>query len=382
MRYILLTGGTGAIGSVLTRYLLEEPETRVRLLVRARSTAHLAERLTTLLSFLEIDPADAVRQRVEAVAGDVMLPRLGLESADYDRLARSVTHVVHSAGNVKLNRPLEDARRAAVDSARHVVSFVDACAAHGQFVKAEFVSTVGVAGRMPGLIPERFLCEPREFRNTYEAAKAEAEQVLTEQIGRGLPATIHRPSMVVGHSSTGTIIQFQVFYHLCEFLSGARTAGVIPDAGETRLDIIPVDYVARAIQASSLAPEARGQVFHLCSGPTHAPTINTLASQVQEIFATHGRRVRTLRSVSPSVLRALVSMATPLSSGRFRGALQALPYFLAYLHEPQTFDNERTQAFFTPRGVVVPSVASYLRTVLSYYLTRDRASNEARRVAS
>src|SRR5262249_47879396 len=163
-------------------------------------------------------------------------PFLGLDRPSYERLSREVTHVVHAAGNVKLNRPLEEARRSAVDAAGHVVSFVDACRACGGFQKLRFLSTVGVVGKMPGTVPERAFPEARAFRNSYEAAKAEAETFLLEHMARGLPATVHRPSMVVGDSRDGRIIQFQVFYHLCEFLSGRRTAGVIPGARDIRLD--------------------------------------------------------------------------------------------------------------------------------------------------
>ena len=130
-----------------------------------------------------------------------------------------------------------------MDSARGIVSFSDACAQHGAFEKLEFISTVGVAGNMSGTVPERAFGEARTFRNSYEEAKAEAETLLLQQIERGLPATIHRPSMVVGDSRDGTIIQFQVFYYLCEFLSGRRTVGVVPETHDIRLDVVPVDYV-------------------------------------------------------------------------------------------------------------------------------------------
>lgn len=382
MRTVLITGATGAIGSVLTRYLVDEPETRVRLLIRARSIAHVNERLQALLGFLDIDLNDDRARRIEAAIGDVTLPHLGLEPGAYDRLAASVTHVIHSAGNVKLNRPLDEARRSALDSARHAMSFVHACIQSGQFVKAEFVSTVGVAGRMTGVVPERPLRETRKFRNTYEAAKAQAEAFLVDQMDAGVPVTIHRPSMVVGTSDTGRISQFQVFYHLCEFLSGTRTAGVIPEPGETRLDIIPADYVARAIQCSSLCPEASGKIFHLCSGPEHAPGIKALALDVQRIFAARGRRVWRLRFASPALLKALTSLATPLAPGSLRKSLKSMPYFMEYLGEPQTFATRQTEAFFTPHGLVIPPVDSYLNTVLSYYLSRQDRPSEGRRIAS
>src|SRR5688572_22578429 len=128
MRTVLITGATGAIGSVLSRYVIEEPETRLVLLLRAESPEHLDHRMRDLYRFWGIAPEDrSVTSRVTAMAGDVTRPRLGLEQPDYHRVARDVTHVIHSAGNVKLNRPLEEARRSAVDPTRHIVSLTNAC---------------------------------------------------------------------------------------------------------------------------------------------------------------------------------------------------------------------------------------------------------------
>lgn len=73
----------------------------------------------------------------------------------------------------------------AADSARHLLTLADACT---QLEKIEFVSTVGVGGRTHGTVPEEWLHGRREFHNTYEQAKAEAEQVVfTPQLERGRP---------------------------------------------------------------------------------------------------------------------------------------------------------------------------------------------------
>lgn len=379
MRTVLITGATGAIGSVLTKCLLEEPHTRVRLLLRAESRSHLEQRLRELFVFWQIDPEDGdVRARVDASPGDVTEPLLGLDRSTYQRLTTEVTHVVHSAGNVKLNRSIADARRSAVDAAAQVVTFVDACRASGQFHKLEFVSTVGVAGRMPGIVPERPFSEARTFRNSYEAAKAEAEGFVLRHVGNGLPATVHRPSMVVGDSRTGRIIQFQVFYYLCEFLSGRRTLGVVPSSHGVRLDIIPVDYVARAIQLSSLNADAAGRVFHLCGGPSQAPTIEELAKRVREFFAAHGRPVPALRHVPPTLLRSVLPLASRFVPARTRRSLQSLPYFLAYLDSAaQTFGNADSQQYFSALGLHPPVVGSYLGPVLSYYLSSRKSGSAA-----
>jgi thioester reductase-like protein len=381
---ILVTGATGVIGSALTECLLRDQHVRLRLLIRAQSSEHLQQRLAGLLAFCGVSAKDhATAARVEAVAGDVTADGLGLGRETYERLTTEVTHVIHSAGNVKLNRPMDEARRSAVQSTEHVVRFVSACVDRGRFRKLDFVSTVGVAGDIAGVIPEQAFTRPRAFRNTYEAAKAEAEDTLFEAMDRGLPATVHRPSMVVGDSRNGRVSHFQVFYHLCEFLSGRRTRGVLTDAGEVRLDVVPVDYVARALRYSSARPEAGGRIFHLCSGPALAPRINDLARRVRDLFVAHGRPCPTPRMVAPTTMRAVASLAGRILPGG-TAALRSLPYFLAYLETPQTFDNARSEAFFSAEGLRVPSVHDYLETVLSFYLSHCAAqagASDARGVA-
>jgi UDP-glucose 4-epimerase len=377
MRSVLLTGASGAIGSMVARYLLEEEDTKLFVLLRAESQARLDQRLRDLYRFWALGSQEhRAASRVSAIAGDVTLGRLGLTDADYNSVTSEVTHVIHAAGNVKLNRPLDEARRSAVDATHHLLSLVAACQRSGRFEKLEYVSTVGVAGRLRGTVPERRFTEPREFRNSYEAAKAEAEALLLAHMDRGLPATIHRPSMVVGDSRTGQIIQFQVFYHLCEFLAGRRTRGCVPDTGDMQLDIIPVDYVARAIRASTRSGESTGRIFHLCSGPAGAPRIADLMHQVRGIFTAHGRPAPRLRRVPPRLMRRLLPVAERFSPPPLKRTLQSLPFFLAYLDEPQTFANDRTREFFASSGVVPPAVDSYLDTILTFYLAHPDTSRE------
>ncbi len=369
MKCVFLTGGTGMIGSALVPLLLKEEGTTVRLLLRARSEEHLRERLNELFAFWELDPAGADAARVVAYRGDVAVPHLGLEVGDYRRLAGEVTHLVHAAGDVNLGREIEKARREAIGAARQVVTLVNDCRAGGPFVKLEYLSTVGVAGRTRGLIPEEPIDHPRSFHNTYEQAKAEAETYLLGEIRNGLPATVHRPSMVIGDSRTGKFIHVQVFYHLAEFLAGCRTRGLVPDTGRVKLDIIPVDYVAEAIRRSCDRPEAAGRIFHLCSGPAAALTLAALTERVRALFREHGRDLPRLRVLPRGLVKALLAVARWVTMGKTRKALRNLPYFLAYLDEEQVFDNHKTRAFFAD-GPHVPPVDDYLPGVVHYYLTR------------
>lgn len=210
------------------------------------------------------------------------------------------------------------------------------------------------------------------FHNTYEAAKAEAERVLWTE-GSGLPLTVHRPSMVVGESTTGRVVHFQVFYHLCEFLSGDRTFGIMPDLGSTRLDIIPVDWVASAIRWASEHPETSGRILHLCSGLDGALPLSTLQQTVRSAWQARGRRLPSLRRVNRKLLEHLVPVIGALTGPQARRALRALPPVLAYLAEDQAFTNTQSARMLADAGLPVPEVADYLDVVLRYYLNAIEA---------
>ena len=202
---------------------------------RQRRTAAQAGQAFT---FWALGPAEGeARTRVSALAGDVTEPRFGLGEQDFRQLACNSTHIVHSAGAVRMNLPLEEARRSSVGSARNVVALARASQAMGMLQKLEFVSTVGVLGRGSGVLEEKWVTAARQFHNTYEAAKADAEDYIRTEIEAGLPVTVHRPSMVVGDSRSGRIVHFQcsticaISFRGCARVACTRSSGA---CGSTR----------------------------------------------------------------------------------------------------------------------------------------------------
>ncbi|MGN6546007.1 MAG: SDR family oxidoreductase [Aureliella sp.] len=373
MNNILITGGTGALGSALIPVFLRDPQTEVTLLLRADSSSELEARRQNLLDYLQLE--DDARARVTAVSGDTSRENLAIPKVATDRLTAAVTHLVHAAGNVKLNQSLDEARHAAVQSARHIIDFTQRCRANGQFQKLEFISTVGVAGRQPGLIPEERFSQkrsPEDFHNTYEAAKWEAEELAWQEIDNGLPATIHRPSMIVGDSHSGQIIRYQVFYYLIEFIIGRQTNGIVPMTGGAILDIIPVNYVAEAIQLAALRGLGRGEVWHLCSGPEHSWTLERLAERIREMLVSRGQRPPDLRQLALGDFRRELSDWKETLSESQRKFLKGLPFLLDYLESNQVFDNSKTNTILSKHHIEIPSVDSYLEKVITSFW--DRAS--------
>jgi len=368
-RLVLLTGATGAIGSAVIGDLLRNSQDRVCVLLRASSLSEAESRLMALLAFLQLDLADpTVRRRIELVPGDVTRPHYGIDPQQYQRLTREVTHIINASGNVKLNQPLEAARRDAVTPVQHLLALVRECVTNGALSSVQYLSTVGVCGSRPGLIPEATIPGERRFRNTYEAAKAEAEDLMLEAAAAGLPITIHRPSMVVGDSHTGRIIHFQVFYFLMELLLGNMTRGVIPKTGPLKLDIIPSDYVARALILAARSPEACGRIFHLCSGPQRSVRLDELSQRLRLIFSSNGIAVPRPRAIDPRRVTRILAALSPVLPKSVRRATRTLPFLVSYMDDDQMFDNTQTEAFFATQGLVAPPVGTYLNQIVEYYI--------------
>jgi len=371
MKVYFITGATGVVGNEIAARLLAETDGRLLLLIRASDDAAAMARLDELAAYWNMDAA-AVRSRVDVVRGDAALPNFGLPDTRYRALAEAATHIIHCAALVRMNLPLEQALGVTVRSAENVIGLARAGRASGRLEKVEFLSTVGVAGRMPGTLPERWMSEPRAFHNTYEQAKAEAELLVERACEEGLPITLFRPSMVVGDAATGRVIRFQIFYHLVEFLSGRRTRGIYPSLGTARIDLVPVDFVSRVVTWSSGTTGTIGRIVHLCSGPAEALPLAELRDLVRAQLRARGERVHPVLTVPPSILRAAIPFARALVPADARRALGTLPIFLDYLQGRQSFGNEQTQRLLAQAGLQIPVPRKFVGPVLRYYLEQRR----------
>lgn len=369
MSRYFLTGGTGAVGSRILEHLLAQPDSHVYLLARADSDESAEARKLDLLR--TIMGADGTKHaaRVTAVRGDIRLPLFGMTQDHYRKLVGNCSHVIHSAGLVRMNLPIEEARASAVGAAENIIGLARVLKYSGRLQKVEFVSTVGVGGHLKD-VAEEWIATPRAFHNTYEQAKAEAEIRVQAAVREGLPITVHRPSMVVGDAVSGRTISFQVFYHLCEFLTGSRSRGLLPSFGRTRLDTIPVDYVARAIVWSARQQQTIGKILHLCSGPRHAIPIGELQRFVVTTFRARGIAVPQTRIIPRALFRAMLVPLGMFAPEKIRRAIKTVPIFLDYLATEQVFRNDATAHLLEPHGIAVPPTMAYLDKVLGYYLDR------------
>jgi len=381
MSCYFLTGGTGVVGSRVLEHLLDSPANRVYMLVRAESDDAATQRVRHLLQSTAGFGDDRYLDRIVVVRGDASQPHFGMAERQYQQLVTDCRRIIHSAGLVRMNLPLEQARASAVGAAEQIVGLSRTLQESGRLEKVEFVSTVGVGGRMTD-VREEWIEQPRDFHNTYEQAKAEAETLVHAAVAEGLPITVHRPSMVVGDSQTGRIESFQVFYHLCEFLSGLRSRGIFPSFGNVKLDTIPVDYVAAAIVWCSGERDTAGRILHLCSGPDRAIPIGDLQQLVTRVFQARGIRTPRAHIIPRSLFRAMLAPLGLFASATSRRAIRSAPVFLDYLASSQSFYNSETDALLSGVKCRAAAPAAYLETVLRYYLERRPAATQSTSDAS
>jgi alcohol-forming fatty acyl-CoA reductase len=121
---LLLTGGTGFLGTALVEKILRSlPDLGCLYLVirpsRGKSAAERFEKdvlgaaaFRGLREMLGDDIEDQVAKKVRVLEGDVHAPSLGLDEEDLTELSREVDVVIHSAASVIFDAPLD----AAVDS--------------------------------------------------------------------------------------------------------------------------------------------------------------------------------------------------------------------------------------------------------------------------
>jgi thioester reductase-like protein len=353
---VLITGTTGFVGMELMARVLEDGDRRVWALVRASNDEHAAERVRSILSSLVPDP-DAVAHRVVPVAGDLLLPGVGLHPRRRDEIATHVDEVIHSAASVSFTLPLADARAINVEGTRRVLELagdVHACAGLRRFAH---VSTAYVAGTHRGAFAEHDLERDQGFHNTYERSKWEAERLVREH-GDRLPVQVFRPSIVVGDESSGWTSSFNVIYTpLRAYARGALPA--VPARRSAPVDIVPVSFVARAILA--LADAGQGRTFNLAAGPD-ASTVGELIDQAAAHLGRPPVRVLHPELYRRAVHPVLMRRATAAQRRWLERGKVFFPYFAASVR----FDTAATRTALDPTGIRVPRVDGYLERLLEF----------------
>ncbi|HEY7594889.1 MAG TPA: SDR family oxidoreductase [Actinophytocola sp.] len=356
MATYLVTGATGLIGRHFVAELLARPDTeRVWLLVRERSQDKLAAAARDWPNVEKIRP----------VLGDVRESGLGVREDALAELTGEVEHLVHLAALYDIAADDDASIAANVDGTRHVIELAAAiragCLHH--------VSSVAVAGDYRGRFTEEMFDAGQRLVTAYHRTKFESERLVRTQ--DLVPWRVYRPAIVVGSSETGEMDKIDGPYYFFAALSRLSSVPsvplVFPDIGDT--NIVPVDYVAKAMAALVTKPGLDGRAFHLVNPEPQA------ARSVYNAFArAAGAPVATAeldRRLS-SPLIGLVRMAehvpgVTIARDAVLDRLGIPPVLLSTLTFNPVFDSTETRRELAGTGVDVPPLENYADVLWRYW---------------
>lgn len=256
---VFLTGATGFLGAYLLRDLLEMTSASIHCLVRASSAEEGWTKLRRNLEAYSVWK-DSYQPRIEVCVGDLSRPLLGLSSDEFDQLAATADVIYHNGAKLDFTQPYNGLKAENVLGTLEVLRL----ASRGMATPVHYVSTVSVFE--PGNLPAgRTIQEDDEIgpsanlEGGYSQSKWVAERLVQLAGRRGLPVSIYRPGAVSGDSQTGA---WKTDDFVCRMIKGCILLGKVPHS-EILLDLVPVDYVSRALITLSLQRRSIGKAFHL-----------------------------------------------------------------------------------------------------------------------
>jgi NAD(P)-dependent dehydrogenase (short-subunit alcohol dehydrogenase family) len=368
-----VTGATGFIGRHLVERLLER-EGEIHVLVREGS-------VDKLQALIEEKWGPAAAQRVKPVMGDLDQPRLGVSDEVVEQLGGNVEHFFHLAAVYDMTADEDRNRTANVEGTRHAVELANAvnvgCFHH--------TSSIAAAGMYKGLFREDMFDEGQKLDHPYHRTKFEAEKIARTQTT--VPWRVYRPAIVVGNSQTGEMDKIDGPYYFFTAIKMARhyLPGwfplVGPEFGYT--NIVPVDFVAAAMDRIAHTPGLDGQAFHLCNPKAQR------AGDVMNAFAEAAHAPKLTMRIDMGLLRALpkgtfsMLMQLPAAKG-VRRAIMAdfgIPEeILGYIGLTAEFDTRDTERALEGSGIAVPPLETYAARLWDYWernldpdLFRDRS---------
>ncbi|PRH83121.1 SDR family oxidoreductase [Arenimonas caeni] len=353
-----VTGATGFIGRFLVSNLLKRKGT-IHVLVRKGSE----KKLDAIAASMGWD-----RKRIDVVTGDLSKPKLGVSPAKIRALQGKVKHFFHLAAIYDLSADAASQQVANIDGTRHALELAAATKA-GCF---HHTSSIAAAGLYPGVFREDMFEEAEGLRDPYLRTKHESEGIVRKECK--VPFRIYRPSMVIGHSKTGEMDKIDGPYYLFTLIKKMRRAipQWVPTLGIEggRINVVPVDFVADAMDHIAHKRGLDGQCFHLVDPEPmrFGELMNTFCRAAHAPEMTMRLDARML-AVVPGAVRSAVLNLPPVKrfSSMLLRDLKLPPQTLSYITYPTRFDTRVAERALKGSKVVLPRLEDYAWRIWDYW---------------
>jgi NAD(P)-dependent dehydrogenase (short-subunit alcohol dehydrogenase family) len=189
-----------------------------------------------------------------------------------------------------------------------------------------------------------------------------------------LPWRIYRPGIVVGNSETGEIDKIDGPYYFFKLIQKMRKAmpAWMPTIGLEggRLNIVPVDFVVKAMDHIAHKPRLDGKCFHLTDPkPKRIGEVLNLFSEAAHAPQMSMRLDARLFNYVPAVIKQGLMMLPPMRriSRQILNDLGMPADVLKFINYPTRFDCRETEAALKGSGISVPPLDGYAWRLWDYW---------------
>ncbi len=354
-----VTGATGFIGRRLVRELLARREGKIHLLVRGGSK----KKIKTLRAYWQDE-----QNRIEVLTGDLTKPRLGLSAQKVRAMKGKVKHLFHvgavyelgADASLQMQTNIEGTRQAAA-----VAQALDVDCFH-------LVSSIAVAGMYRGVFREDMFEEATGLEDPYFASKHESEGIIRYHY-KG-KYRIYRPGVVVGDSRTGEMDKVDGPYYFFKLIQRLRNAVPewLPMIGVEggRINIVPVEFVVRAIEHIAHKRGLDGQCFHLTDpNPRRVGDVMNIFAEAAHAPQMSMRIDARMFGFVPSYVRKGLASLQPVRRAK-RAVLDDLGIpdeILTLINYPTKFDRTNTDKALRGSRIDVPDLKDYAWRLWDYW---------------
>ncbi len=352
-KHVLLTGATGFVGAFMLHDLLKYTGATIHCLIRSSNQTEATKRLQRNMARYGLW-LDSFSSRLRIVPGDLSQSRLGQTESNFSNLAETVEAIYHVGANVNFVYPYEALKAANVSGTQEILRL----ASQGELKPVHFVSTLAVH-HTGGSSNGRVFFEDEDLVGVgtpfggYAQSKWVAERMVLTALERGLPVAIYRPGLVTGHSVTGA---WNTDDMISTLVIASQAMGALPKL-DVKVDLVPVNYVSRAIITISQQPGSLNQIFHLA---------NPRPMAYRDLLAWLNGSGNVVKAVSFKVWREkLIDMVSELGADAYIHLLEEVVEDQVYM---PSVDCSNTLAALRETGVRCPPVDGELLDVYQAFL--------------
>ncbi len=343
-----VTGATGFIGRFLVANLLRRGQP-IYVLVRKGSVKKLDGAARAQWG--------ADDKTVIGVVGDLAKPNLGVAAADLKKLKGKIDHFFHLAAIYDLKASAEEQQIANVDGTRHAVQLRRKRSSAGCF---HHVSSIAAAGLYDGMFREDMFDEAEDLDHPYFKTKHDSEGSRAPRMQAAVP---HLPSGIRRRRFEDRRRSTRSTDRTTSSRRCRRCARCVPpwmpmlgiEGG--RINIVPVDFVADALDYLAHKKGLDGKCFHLTDPEPHR------IGEVLNIFAKAGHAPQMTMRINAKmfgfipapILYGLGSLAPIKRTIRVVLTDLGIPQdVFQFINWPTRYDNREAAKALKGSGIEVP----------------------------